>query len=285
MTRPLSPTSSRRLAAKRFGAELDRAMRTRGVGRDRLAAAALVTTSQIANFKAGVNLPRTDTAVRIAEALHWPKLAEISREGRSGACETCGRTFINEGGGAKRFCSPECVEIKAQMRSPAPGTQLVRTVKAALERPGAIRRAELAAAIATYDTSESKRVLRVDKAAQRLAVVQAAVDAMCRSCEPEGLCRTTECALRSVSPLPLPLDAERVAGEVRPAGTSWDADNRPKTLAAIQAANRERWDREGERGRMAQQAAGYFAAMTPEERAAHGAKVSAGRRRQLERTA
>ena len=38
-----------------------------------------MTTSQIANLKAGTNLPRTDTAARMAEALNWPRLLEIAR--------------------------------------------------------------------------------------------------------------------------------------------------------------------------------------------------------------
>ena len=35
------------------------------------------------------------------------------------------------------------------------------------------------------------------------SIIQAAVDAFCGSCEPEGVCRTPECALQPFSPLPL----------------------------------------------------------------------------------
>ena len=37
----------------------------------------------------------------------------------------------------------------------------------------------------------------------RLAVIQRAVAEHCAWCEPQGICRTAECALRPVSPLPL----------------------------------------------------------------------------------
>lgn len=44
----------------------------------------------------------------------------------------------------------------------------------------------------------SKGASRVESSA-----AQAAIDAFCFGCEPEGLCRTPECALQPFSPLPL----------------------------------------------------------------------------------
>lgn len=173
MTVPVSATSARYLAARRFGAELDRAMRTRGIGRRRLAATmGMRSASIIAHWRSGAGVPRLEKAVQLADALSWDKLVEIVQSARESACDTCGTPFLNEGCGPKRYCSARCRDVKAKIRS---GTSTRQ---------------------------------RADLAERRLHEYIAAVTEMCRSCEPEGLCRMRDCALRAVSPLPVhPLQA------------------------------------------------------------------------------
>lgn len=279
MTVRLSPLSERRIAATRFGAELAKAMTARSVGKVRLARAAKVTSASVSSWRQGNNLPRIDTAARLADALNWPTLLQLATDGRSGECESCGRRFFNEGGTNKRFCNQDCQYVAAQLRRPGPGTDLAKTVKAALARGGTVRRVELQAAIAVYDRSDARRVQRIDKTAQRLSTVQAAVDAMCRSCEPEGICRDVACALRPVSPLPLPLDGDRGAEAIGPAGGVWSEQNREKTLAAVRKAAEKRWARDGERERASVGMRAWYAAMTPEERAQHNRRISDGRKK------
>lgn len=136
MTRHLSPTSPRLVAASRFGAELNRAMRARQVGSKTLGAQAGSAPSAIAAWRAGQNLPRLDTATRLADSLRWPKLVELAKAGRVGVCRRCGAEFTNEGGQAKLYCSTDCRAIDTQLREPPPGRALADAVRAELERVG-----------------------------------------------------------------------------------------------------------------------------------------------------
>lgn len=280
MTVKLSPGSSRGIAAQRFGQELRRAMVTREVGALRLAEAAGVAKSAIANWKAGGNLPRVDTANRLAEVLDWPKLVTLARAGRTVTCARCRRDFVNEGGSPARFCSVDCREVAVQLRRPGAGAVLAAALRGELERKAAVRggltKAPLEAALAEYARSDSKRTMRQDKLVAQLDGIRAAVDAMCRGCEPAGVCRSVECPLRPVSPLPLQTTEAR--GPVRPVEGPWGPSHREAQLTAIRAANDERWDRPGERERASERSAARWAAMTVEERAAAGQAISAGRR-------
>lgn len=284
MTVKLSATSSRGIFAQRFGAELTKAMRTRKVSNLRLAEATGATRSAIANWKVAGNLPRTDTALRLAEALDWPKLVEIAREGRSRPCERCGRSVVNEGGGQKRYCTTACRDVDQQLRRPTAGSALADVVEAELERisrtTGAASRKTLKSALAAYRTSDAKRVARVDKLTAHLAGVQAAVDAMCAGCEPLGLCRDTACALRAVSPLPLASEVD--AGVIRQPDGAWSPRFREQTLVRIADGNARRWARDGERERQSEQSRAWHAARTPDEKTDFRNRVSAGRRRQSE---
>lgn len=263
MTVPLSPGSPRLLAARRFGAELRRAMTARRVGTLRLAAAAACTPGAIGTWKAGTNLPRTATAARLAEVLGWPRLAEIAAAGRTVRCARCGREFTYQGGAPARFCSADCREIDAQLRAPGAAAELAAALRAELARKagvsGGLRKAPLAAALERYSGRESGRGIRRDRLAAAHAANLAHVADMCRSCEPEGVCHTPACALRPISPLPLAGDRQTAA--IRP------------------AAQARRWAQPGERERMAEGNRARAAARSPEERAAHNAAISAGRRR------
>lgn len=276
MTQRLAPDSARRVAASRFGAELRKAMIARNVGAKRLSAAIETGTSAVAVWLKGDNLPRTDTAQRLAEALSWPKLVAIAREGRTGTCQRCGGPFVNEGGSPKRFCSSECRVVDEALRQPPAGRALAEAVRDELARvagtTGAVRRKPLAEALDQYIRSDSKRVVRIDRSDRRLNVVTAAVGGFCRACEPQGVCRAPDCELRPVSPLPLALDPDKTGTTIQPAEGPWGPTHRAAQLVAIRAANAERWSRPGEHERQAERSAAMHAARTPEEREAIIAK-------------
>lgn len=280
MTVPLSPGSSRGIAAARFGAELAKAMHTRKVGQIRLAEAVGCARSAIPNWKAGGNLPRVETAVKLAEVLNWPRLTEISRSGRTLTCARCKRPFVHNGGAPARYCGTDCRQVDEQLRRPAAGSELAGAVRAELGRKagvkGGIPKAPLVAALDRYAKRESRRGQRTDKLAGQVAGLRSVIDEMCRTCEPEGLCRTASCPLRPVSPLGL----QQGAGvrEVRRVEGSWGPSHRAKQLVAIRASNAERWSRPGERDAQSARTLARWAAMTDGERAEHGASISAGRR-------
>jgi transcriptional regulator with XRE-family HTH domain len=240
MTQPLLPGSPRKKAAERFGTLLDRAMRRAKVGQVRLGEVAGVAPSSIANYRCGGNLPRIETAQRLAAALSEPQLVDIVLQSRNGECETCRKPFTNQGGGPKRFCSQECRDVKARLR-------------------------------------EGKGVRgRAIVAERRLADHVVAVTEMCRRCEPEGLCRDMECPLRAVSPLPL-ARADNEVLPATPAAGAWG--DYEKKVASVREANARRWNREGERERASALNAARWAAMTEAERAEYRRKISEGRRK------
>lgn len=280
MTVPLSPGSSRHSAAVAFGAELRRAMTARKASSKRLALAAHVTLSGIGNFKSGLNLPRLETAERLAIALDWPRLAAIAREARTAPCVRCGREFVNPGGKPKRFCSVECREVDAQLRAPTAGAELAASLRAALAgregMKGGLPKAVVSDALDAYARSDAKRRARVDQQGRALERVRAAVEAMCRACEPDGVCRDEPCPLRSVSPLPF-IPVRDVAAPRPPEGAHGPTF-RATTLAAIRAAAARRWTPE-ERERMGAIQRARFEGMSADERAAHRRRVSEGRRK------
>lgn len=282
MTVPLSPGSTRFASAKRFGEELDRAMRTRKVGGKRLGRATGTALSAIGNWRAGLNLPRYDTALRMAAALDWPVLSEIVRAARTDRCARCGTEFLNEGGSPKRFCSPACRLVDVQLRRPTAGAELAAAVRTAVDDrlAGTPERQTLPAildALRAYARSDSKRRLRVDQQERQLAEHRAAVEAMCRACEPEGRCREAACSLRSVSPLPLIGLADKAdVGRVTPAEGAHGPTHAAAWLAAQRAANEQRWSRPGEREAQSASSKARWEAMSDEERAEWGRRISGG---------
>jgi len=166
-----SAWSPRRAAALRFGVELDKAMKARGVGRPRLAEhLGMKSHSIIAHWRSGRGLPRIDAAIQLASVLDCPKLVDIVKSVVDLKCETCGKPFTHTGNGPRRYCSDRCRDIRGKMRAGQPLRQ------------------------------------RADIAEQRAAEYQIAVNGYCRSCEPQGQCREPECPLRPVSPLPIIID-------------------------------------------------------------------------------
>lgn len=270
MTVPLSPTSPRRDAARRFGVELRKAMVKRQVGQHRLAAAAGVASSAVANWKAGGNLPTLGTAIRLTESLDWPRLAEIVRDARRSACIQCGRTFLNEGGRPKLYCSAECRETGARRREGkvAGRRDAIALLQSELLRVDPVRKQSVGKALTLLEADKS--VERID----RLGMHRDAVAAMCSTCEPLGYCRTPDCPLRSVSPLPL-LVTDKEGDPVSKAPGAWAPENREHMLETIRIANGRRWARNGERERAAERSS----QMWDENREELTEKVRAGVKR------
>lgn len=236
MTVRLSPDSPRRAAAERFSVILRDAMKRHGIGQVPLAQQTGCAASAVAAWRNGHNLPRLETAMRLAAALGEDRLVTVVRDARSAPCETCGKLFLNEGGTPKRYCSVSCNKVAQAMRS---------------------------------GVSTRERAIVAERRTRRYV---AAVDAFCRGCEPEGLCRDVDCALRPVSPLPLARSEEpRVLTVVAPPGMQHDDAWR----ASVRAANAERWARPGERERASERSRRTWSERGPEMAAA----ISRGRRR------
>lgn len=171
MTYRLGPNSPRRGAAIEFGAELRRAMARMKIGRRRLHVMTKIGASTIANYRAGLSLPHLDTAHRLADILGDDKLAYLIVKARTFTCPIDERTFVYDGEGPRTYCSPSCQRVAEKKR----------------------------------EGKSSRR--RAFAAENRATLLQQAVDAMFRQCEPLSLCRTPDCPLRSASPLPLHVKA------------------------------------------------------------------------------
>jgi len=154
--------------AVRFGNELKKALKARGVGMRTVSEATGMGRNAVHNWRDGRNLPRIESCRKIAEALDWPRLAELGISLRQKACDVDGVTFLdNSGSDNRRYCSASCQDVAEKRRKGTPAPQ------------------------------------RGAAAERRLLVARRAIAAYCNGCEPSGRCVTAECALRPVSPLPL----------------------------------------------------------------------------------
>lgn len=218
----------------------------REVGQRRVAEFAQVASSAVANWKTGGNLPTLAVAIRLSETLDWPKLAEIVRDARRAQCQQCGRVFLNEGGAPKLYCSGSCRDEAARRREGkvAGRRDAIAILRGELFRVGAVRKQSIGKALTLLDAD--KAVERID----RLGMHREAVAAMCNTCEPLGYCRTPDCPLRAVSPLPL-LITDKEGDLASRAPGPWAGENRERMLKSIRAANAKRWSRDGERERAA----------------------------------
>lgn len=253
MTIELSPNSPRLPAARRFADELRRSMQLHKVGQRRLGALTGCASSAVAQWRMARNLPRLDTAIRLAECLSNDRLVEIVREARTENCQRCGAPFLNEGGAPKKYCNEECLRLAAKIRHALePRTPLRTRLNVAKE--------DLAATVG------------------ELANHKVSVLAMCRTCEPAGYCRTPACALRLVSPLPLSLGLKDVP-LATPADGLWGPEHRDAALAAIREANARRWARPGQREQASEMMLRRHETSTPEEHQAWVAKIKASKAR------
>lgn len=186
MTAPaLTPQSARYEAAKRFSVELRRAMNKRKLRPFHVykAIGGGYSSYQWALWMEGGALPRLDRTIRLAEFLDWPVLVDIVRKARTSACNRrgCTNTYITETGKNRLYCSPRCRQLAHDYE---------------LRYSHARRKGEV-------DLEERALVAYAKYDRDYLDMHVSAVASMCGACEPEGYCRTPECPLRTVSPLPL----------------------------------------------------------------------------------
>lgn len=178
MTVVLSSTSRRKSHAIAFGKELARAIEVRYTTKAAVADTVGLAYSVIRHYIRGYGLPKVSTAQKLADALSWPKLVEVATAGRTAECRTCHRPFIDEGT-QKAFCSNLCMIIDQKKNRGVDG-----------RKRAAIAEGTMRLALVDLDTFKT------------------AVGSFCRSCEPDGICRQSDCSLRSVSPLPLSMSGE-----------------------------------------------------------------------------
>jgi transcriptional regulator with XRE-family HTH domain len=159
--------------ARRWGSALTVEMARQGISVNELARRTGWQKATISDYRRGEHLPLVGRAGAIAEVLAAPRLLALCVSLRTVTCDECERTFVRDkrGGNQQRWCTFAC---KDRYR---------KRVTYAADRAWTGKR---------YDTWQ--------RIAKRL---QGRVDAMCRSCEPDGLCRQADCELRGVSPLPI----------------------------------------------------------------------------------
>lgn len=176
MTHTIPTTSTKSDRAIRFGRELEKAMKARGVGSRSIAEPIGASRTSVMYWRTGRILPRIETAGKLAAVLAWPRLQQLAIELRRKACLTCAAEFVDDSGSDNRtYCSASCQRVKEKLR-----------------------------------IGEDRRT-RAARAERHLTIHQRAVAAYCGGCEPDGRCVTPECDLRPVSPLPLadrPLDID-----------------------------------------------------------------------------
>lgn len=258
MTYTVPAGTPKHLTAVRFGNEMLRALRARGVTLNELGRASGVGHTAIDHYKNGEILPKLAAARRVADTLDWPKLYEMVLAFRSGTCKNrlCKAPFINDGGSQKVYCSYRCRDVAGKLRH---AQVLARRVTEG-KGDGRTNRAV---------AKNYRGVIR--ELRERIELHQAGVEAFCRACEPDGMCKDYECPLRDVSPLPLN-DRRIGAGEARTeaenrlhAYTPEAKAKRSASMRATHAANPDWAKRTGERVRNE----------TPEQRAARSAAVTA----------
>lgn len=260
MTHFLPPDSPKAVKAQAFGREMVKAMRARDIPLKEVAKAAGVGHSALDHYRTGSILPKTATALAIAEVLDWPKLARIVEEARTFVCARpgCGRTYRHEGGGPRKYCTTSCArQVKLQQMASYRLRQAGQT-NDGRHRAAAVARLRSAARIAD----------------ERALVAETAIGAYCRECEPEGLCRVVDCPLRALSPLPLATregtGQPRTHAQIR-------VDLNIKAAPARSASMTRRWADPEWRERQTAVLGAAAARQTPEQRAARGRAVAAAK--------
>jgi hypothetical protein len=294
----IADESPKRAAALRFAAEFARALKERNVGWRQLnVALGKDVHSLMDRYKTGRLLPKVGQAAMLAEALEWPKLLEIVREYRTSVCPIDGRMFVNDGGNVKKYCSDRCRDVGGVQRAKMnglvgqeakayalgdPERAMVARIKQELVGSKQERRqvssAEIRDAIKQWEsTSSHSRHRRLKNELDRHLM---SVERMCRECEPEGICRNSDCPLRSVSPLPyVPMADVELAREKAPPGKSADPDvererRRQHTLRMLR-----RHSEPGNRERASARSRSWWQSMTPEQRVEHARRIAEARQK------
>jgi len=144
--------------AQEFARALRRAMAHRGVNQKMLAAAMGANIGSVGHWYRGNRLITPQNADRVAEALDWPAGRALLLRLRTKSCQMCGADFVDTWRmGKALYCSRRC-----------------------MNRAGNLR----------------QRNARANDSLARLhreATFSETLDAWCRSCEPDGICKTPEC--------------------------------------------------------------------------------------------
>jgi hypothetical protein len=247
--------------AKEWGEEMIRACRARNITFNELGRTVNHGHTAIGYYRKGSILPRTETAIAISQALDWPRLATMIVAFRSGTCARsgCGRSFRNDGGGPKKYCSSVCLKIAANVRI----AERRRRQAGQAKSPERLR------------SAADRRMKGVISTLQgELAVMHEYVAKMCRACEPDGLCRALDCPLRPISPLPFHEQIGEAKSDRERRRNTWTPERRERLRIATIA----RWARPGEREAQAARSKAWHQSATPEERSARGRKIAAARR-------
>lgn len=153
-----------------FAVELQKAMDARGLRQVDVIRLGF-GRSTLANVRRG-SIPSQDVAVRLSEVLYWPNLARLAALARTGSCALCGATFVKDAHAPnKAYCKPGCARAAHARRM--------------------------------RDRSRTNTLTETRLTRKRLDDIRAAVAAFCGTCTAgEQVCRTEDCELRAVSPLP-----------------------------------------------------------------------------------
>jgi len=257
----IPPDSPKAVKAAAFGRELIKACRARNVPLKELERVTGVGHTSLDNYRRGLNLPKVEVAVALAHTLDWPKLAEMIVAARTFACarKGCLRTFRNDTGAPHKYCTEMCRRIAENLRMASTRVRQAGQTGSKASANAAVR--QLRSAIGIAD--------------ERAQVVEGAIDAMCRGCEPEGVCRLADCPLRPFSPLPL--EAHRQTGrprtnaEIRVELNRKAAPARSLAMTAHLAAHPEH------KAVLAAASARRHAEMTPADREAWVEKIAASK--------
>lgn len=163
----------------RWGTAIRKQRDGRGLTREQVASAIGIYERSLWAIEKGRTLCEYKIAVDLCEYLGTPALMAQMVEFRTRVCDVCGKRYLDTTNvTVKRSCSKACRGVDNQRKV----------------REDNRRRANRAVAQARGEA----QMLR-----SRFTVYVAAVEAMCKGCEPEGICRTPSCELRTVSPLPI----------------------------------------------------------------------------------
>ena len=165
---------------RRFGAMIRKQREACGMTREMVAANCNIYERSLWAIETGRTLCDYRVAADLCDFIGARAAMAEMVEFRTKVCDVCGKQFLDTTNRTdlKRSCSSACRTIDNQRKV----------------REENRKRANRAVAQARGEA----QMLR-----SRFTVYVAAVEAMCKSCEPEGICRTTSCELRTVSPLPI----------------------------------------------------------------------------------
>src|SRR3990167_1008752 len=230
MTHTIPPDSPKAVKAAAFGRELVAACQKRRIPLKELQRATGLCPASIDNYRRGRSLPKVEVAKALAAALDWPRLATMIVAARTFPCARsgCERTFRNDTGVPRRYCSSACQAINANV---ANARRRLAKGSYGLKRPRTTSRlieqvyvdpwtGQMLALPLGDDPRRAAYRKGMAIADERARLLEDAVAAMCAACEPEGVCRTPDCPLRAFSPLPLEIHGQRAPA---------------RTLAAIRA--------------------------------------------------